>query len=215
MAKKTIPKKFWADRNISFEEMQKKSRTEIFAILKQFGEKQNIPNISWIGVNVLQFFLQLQKPKKVLEMGSANGFSSCIIADQLEKWDGKLLTGDVSEPSLESAQLNAEICNLQNIEFRFGNILQTIKKEDGPFDFVFIDAQKSWTHKFFMFAETLLSENGIIVVDDTQKFPDKMKSFHNHITREKDNWNWFTVPESDDAIMVFTRKKRENKKEVL
>ena len=186
--------------------MQKKSRTEIFVNLKKFGTEQNIPNISWICVNVLQFFLDLKKPKKVLEMGCANGFSSCVIADQLEKWDGKILTGDVSKPSLESAKLNAKVCNLQNIEFRFGDILQTIRKEDGPFDLIFIDAQKSWTHKFFVFSEILLSENGIIIVDDTQKFPDKMKSFHNHIKRESEKWSWFTVPETDDAIMVFTRK---------
>jgi len=179
-----------------------------FTDLKQFGEEQNIPNISWICVNVLHFFLDLRKPKKVLEMGCANGFSSVVIADSLEKWNGKLLTGDVSEPSLESAKKNAEVCRLTNIEFRFGNILETIQKEDGPFDLIFIDAQKSWTHKFFIFAETLLADDGIIVVDDTKKFPDKMKSFHNHIARKKDEWSWFTVPEPDDAIMVFTRKEK-------
>ncbi len=206
MAKKILPTKFWEHYNMSFSEMQQKSRTEIFTYLKQFGEEHTIPNISWICVNVLQFFLQLQHPKKVLEMGCANGFSSCIIADQLEQWNGTLLTGDISEPSLESAKLNAQICNLTNITFRFGDIIQTIHPEDGPFDLIFIDAQKSWTHKFFRFAETLLSEKGIIIVDDTKKFPDKMKSFHNHIQREQEKWNWFTIPESDDAIMVFTKK---------
>ncbi len=206
MSKKIIPKKFWECDGVSFEDMQKKSRQEIFHALKRFGENQNIPNISWVGVNVLRFFLQLRKPKKVLEMGCANGFSSCVIADQLENWGGVLLTGDVSEPSLESAKLNAEVCGLQNIKFRFGDILQTIKKEDGPFDLIFIDAQKSWTHKFFIFAESLLKKGGIIIVDDTQKFPDKMKSFHNHIEREKDSWVWFTVPETDDAIMIFMKK---------
>ncbi len=210
MSKKIIlPKKFWEALNITEEEMKKKSRTEIFSLLKQFGEEHTIPNISWIGVSVLHFLLPLKKPKKVLEMGCANGFSSCIIANTIEKWGGSLLTGDVSEPSLDSAKANAEICNLQNIEFRFGDILQTITVQDAPFDFIFIDAQKSWTHKFFMFAETLLSEDGIIMVDDTKKFPDKMKSFHNHIEREKEKWSWFTIPESDDAIMVFVRKKQQ------
>ena len=78
--------------------------------------------------------------------------------------------------------------------------------KDGLLDCIFIDAQKSWTHKFFLHASSLLSENGIIIVDDTKKFSDKMKSFHNLIAREKENWNFFTVPETDDAIMVFNRK---------
>jgi len=78
--------------------------------------------------------------------------------------------------------------------------------KDGLLDCIFIDAQKSWTHKFFLHASSLLSENEIIIVDDTKKFSDKMKSFHNLIAREKENWNFFTVPETDDAIMVFNRK---------
>lgn len=204
MAKKIIPQKFWDTES----EIENLSRSEFLKKLKQFGEEQNIPNISWTAVAVLQFFLELQKPKKVLEMGCANGFSSIIIADKLEQWNGKLITGDVSEPSLLSAKTNAKACNITNIEFRFGNILETIHSSDGPFDYIFIDAQKSWTHKFFIFASSLLAENGIIIVDDTKKFPDKMKSFHNHIAREKNLWHFFTIPETDDAIMVFTKKEK-------
>jgi len=206
MSKKIIPKKFWEFYGLSFDDIRKKKRDEILFLLKQFGDSHNIPNISWTGVNVLKFFLQLRKPKKVLEIGCANGFSSCVIADQLEKWNGELLTGDVSIDSIESAKLNAEVCGLKNIEFRFGDILQTVNREDGLFDLVFIDAQKSWTHKFFMFAENLLALNGVIIVDDTQKFPDKMKSFYNYIERKKDSLAWFTVPEIDDAIMIFVKK---------
>ena len=206
MAKKIIPRKFWTKEEES--EISELSRSQYLQRLRQFGKEQNIPNISPKGEEVLKFFLGIKKPKKVLEIGCANGYSSCVIATQIEEFSGKLFTGDVSEPSLESAKINAQMMNLKNIEFRFGNALEVFSpKKDGKFDFIFIDGQKSWTHKFFAFAKTMLSKNGIIIVDDTQKFPDKMKSFKNMIEREKDEWNFFAIPDSeDDAMMVFGKK---------
>lgn len=204
MAKKILPRKFWKTE----EEITGLSREAFLQKLKKFGEQENIPNISWTAVDLLRFLLSKTQPKKVLEMGCANGFSSIVLADMLQKWNGTLLTGDVSLPSIKSAICNAQACGIENIEFRFGNILETVDASDSPFDFIFIDAQKSWTHSFFSFAKTLLSPSGIIVVDDTQKFPDKMKSFHNLIHREKDEWRHFTVPEENDAIMVFTKKRK-------
>lgn len=203
--KKIIPRKFWTEEEET--EISGLSRNEFLQKLRKFGEEQNIPNISPKGEEVLKFFLGLKKPKKVLEIGCANGYSSCVIASEIEKFSGKLLTGDVSEPSLESAKINAQMMNLKNIEFRFGNALEVFASETEKFDFIFIDGQKSWTHKFFAFAKTIISEKGIIIVDDTQKFPDKMKSFHNMIAREKDDWNFFAIPDSeDDAMMVFSKK---------
>ena len=204
MPKKILPRKFWKTDL----EVENISRDDFLKKLKIFGEQENIPNISWTGVTVLQFFLNLRKPKKVLEMGCANGFSSLVIAQELEQWNGQLLTGDVSEPSLESAKCNAEAFGVHNIEFRFGDILQTVDLEDGPFDLIFIDAQKSWTHKFFMFASGLLAGGGIIVVDDIKKFPEKTKTFWNMIEREKANWSYFLVPEMDDAMAIFTKKSK-------
>ncbi len=208
MAKKIIPRKFWQeDEETTISQL---SRNEFLQKLRKFGEEQNIPNISPKGEEVLKFFLELKKPKKVLEIGCANGYSSCIIASEIEKYSGKLLTGDVSAPSLESAKTNSQMMKLRNVEFRFGNALEVFSPEedkDGKFDIVFIDGQKSWTHKFFAFAKTFLQKDGIIIVDDTQKFPDKMKSFHNMIEREKEEWNFFSIPDSeDDAMMIFSKK---------
>jgi predicted O-methyltransferase YrrM len=208
MPKKIIPRKFWNEKNEEeVKTISQLSRTKFLQKLRIFGEEQNIPNISPTGEDVLRFFLQLKKPKKVLEIGCANGYSSCVIASEIEKFSGTLLTGDVSEPSLESAKINAQMMKLHNIEFRFGDALKVFTQDDGPFDLIFIDGQKSWTHKFFQFAAPLLAKNGIIIVDDTQKFTDKMKSFKNLIEREKENWNFFSIPDSkDDAMMVFARK---------
>ena len=203
MAKKILPKQFWQHDD----EVTNLSREEFLMKLKSFGEQENIPNISWTGVDTLRFFLEIKKTKKVMEIGCANGFSTIVIADMIEKWGGKVVTCDVSTPSIASAQANWAACGLQNIEVREGSALEVFEEEkEGSFDFIFIDGQKSWTHKFFTMAAQKLSPSGIIIVDDTKKFADKMKSFKNLISKEKEKWIFFEVPEEDDALMVFTRR---------
>lgn len=196
-------KNFWQKKH----EVEHLSRTEFLYKLKSFGEEFGIPNISWTGVAVLEFFLHLLQPKKVLEIGAANGFSGMIMAKELEKWGGNLLTTEISIPSFHTAQKNFDAASFQNIEIRLGDALQTINENDAPFDMIFIDGQKSWTHKFFAFAETMLSDNGVIVVDDVRKFPDKMQSFWNFLEREKHKWIFFEVKDGDDGILVI-RKNR-------
>lgn len=209
MAKKILLRKFWNDDK----EVNSLSRIEFLKALKDFGEQENIPNISWIGVNTLRFFLELKQPKKVMEIGCANGFSSIVIADSISPWNGKLFTCDVSTPAIASAKENWRVCNIQNIEVREGSALEVFeedkkqgREEEKNFDCIFIDAQKSWTHKFFEFASKKIAPGGIIIIDDTKKFKDKMKSFKNLIEREKNHWIFFEIPEYDDALMVFTRR---------
>lgn len=205
MAKKILPRRFWTDKN----EIKNFSRQDFLQALKEFGEQENIPNISWTGVDTLRFFLEVQRPMRVMEIGCANGFSSIVIADMLEQWGGELITCDVSAPSIASAKENWKMCGLQNIEVREGSALEVFERDEEKFDCIFIDGQKSWTHKFFEMAAQKLSLQGVIIVDDTKKFFEKMKSFKNLVEKEKNNWIFFEIPEEDeeDALMVFTRKK--------
>lgn len=201
--KKYLPKKFWEKE----EEIKNISREGFIKKLKIFGETHNIPNISWTGVNVLRFFLELLKPTKVLEMGCANGFSSIVIAERLEKWEGVLYTGDVSVPSIESAKENMKAVNLSNIIIKTGDILETYADIDIKFDLVFIDAQKSLTGKFFNLAKKLTKKESIIIIDDVLKFPEKMSDFYKILEKEKDKWIKVSIPEKseNDGILVLKR----------
>jgi predicted O-methyltransferase YrrM len=201
--KKHLPKKFWKTE----EEIKNISRNEFINKLKIFGKVHNIPNISWTGVNILRFFLELQKPKTVLEMGCANGFSSIVIADKLEKWKGVLYTGDVSLPSIESAKENIKAINLSNIIIKTGNILETYSDIDIKFDLIFIDAQKSLTDKFFNLAKKLIKKDTLIIIDDVLKFSDKMSKFYEVLEKEKDEWTTISIPEKSEGDSILVLKK--------
>lgn len=183
------------------------NRENFLQQLKHFGEKNDIPNVSWEGVSLLRFFLDLLRPKRVLEIGCANGFSTIVIADTIEKWGGTLLTTDISAPTFASAKKNFAKANLTNIDMRFGDALSVVSKKDAPFDLVFIDAQKNKTHEFFFLAEKILSEKGMILVDDVRKFPEKMEKFYELIKEKCDTWYFLEIPVEEGDAMVVARRK--------
>ncbi len=174
--------------------------------LKRYGEQENIPNISWETANVLRFFLLLLKPKKVLEIGCANGFSTIFMADILEEWDGSILSLERSLPSLTQAKENVTKALLTNVHFRLGDALFLLDSDDGDFDFVFIDAEKKQTHLFFNMIEPFLSKNAVVVIDDFRKFPEKMAPFYEILKEKKKKWSMVEIPtEAGDALLIITR----------
>lgn len=173
--------------------------------LKRHGERENIPNISWETATILRFFLSLVKPKKVLEIGCANGFSTVFIADILEEWNGTILSLERSIPSLAQAKENVQKAQLHNVSFRFGDALELLEPEDEVFDFIFIDAEKKMTHLFFEMGEQFLASGGIVFIDDFRKFPEKMAPFYKMLEEKKETWEMVEIPtEEGDAVMVMT-----------
>ena len=147
-------------------------------------------------------------PKHVLEIGSANGISSIVIADCLEKWEGELWTCDRSKPTFQQAQENFTKAELSNIHAFFGiapDILQEMPQK--TFDFVFLDAEKKRTLSFFKAIIPRLSRIGCVLLDDAGLFPKKMQSFFDFLEKEKSIWKWQDIPaEKGDKMMLIQRR---------
>jgi len=74
--------------------------------LKQEGERENIPNISEKNASFLRKILFIKKAKNILEIGTANGYSTLQFAFEVKKFNGKIITIDFSPKSYEKAQEN-------------------------------------------------------------------------------------------------------------
>lgn len=61
-------------------------REEFLKDLKTYGLKNNIPNISLENAQFLREILKKKQVKNILEIGSANGYSTIHFASELEKW---------------------------------------------------------------------------------------------------------------------------------
>ncbi len=72
--------------------------------LKKYGIQENIPNISWETAEFIHSQVQNKNPKNVLEIGTANGFSTIWIADALSS--GKIVTIERSAPTFRESIQN-------------------------------------------------------------------------------------------------------------
>lgn len=83
--------------------------------------------------------------KSVLEIGTSTGHSGIWIAWALSKTGGKLITIEIDEGRYRTAIENFKMAGLSDyVDARITDAHSLVKELDGPFDFVFSDADKAW-----------------------------------------------------------------------
>jgi caffeoyl-CoA O-methyltransferase len=114
----------------------------------------------------LGMLVAITNAKSVLEVGTFTGFSALAMASALPE-DGKLITCDVSEVSTEIAKRHwADSPHGKKIEFRMGPAATTIDTLSGPFDLVFLDADKGNYKTYWEKSLPKLRRGGLLVVDN-------------------------------------------------
>lgn len=115
---------------------------------------------------LLQLLVFALQAKRVLEIGMFTGFSALMMAAALPD-DGRLVTCDIDPERIAIAkEFFARSPHGHKIEVRQGPALETMKTLDGPFDLVFIDADKGNYMNYYEAALPLLAPTGLIAVDN-------------------------------------------------
>ncbi len=119
---------------------------------------------------LLHLLARMSGARKMLEIGSLGGYSTIWLARALPE-DGRLITLEVSPKHAEVARRNLARADLAGkVEIRIGAALQTLPKIEaeglGPFDFVFIDADKTNNAAYLEWALRLSKPGTAIVVDN-------------------------------------------------
>ncbi len=132
-------------------------------------ESQNAPQmmVGALEGAFLSFVVGLTQPRLVLEIGTFTGWSSIAMASALP--DGaKLVSCDVNTETTVIARRYAEEAGVANrIDYRLGPALETLATLDGPFDLVFIDADKPGYIDYYEAALAKLADGGVILADNT------------------------------------------------
>ena len=115
----------------------------------------------------LQLLVSVAGARHVLEIGTFSGYSALAMAAGLPP-DGRITTCEVEPRHAEMAQrFIDESPYAGRIEVRLGPALDTLAGLDGPFDLVFIDADKTNYANYYEAVLPKLAERGLIVVDNT------------------------------------------------
>jgi caffeoyl-CoA O-methyltransferase len=114
----------------------------------------------------LEFLVRLGGARRVLELGTFTGYSSLSMARGLPE-GGRVISCDVDPETTAIARRYAEEAGLvDRIEYRLGPALDTIAELDGPFDLVFIDADKPNYRNYYEAVLPKLADDGLIVADN-------------------------------------------------
>jgi caffeoyl-CoA O-methyltransferase len=110
--------------------------------------------------------VRLSGARRILELGTFTGYSSISMASALPA-DGRIITCDVDpEATAIARRYMDESGHGDKIEIRLGPALETIETLEGPFDIVFIDADKSSYRAYYEAVLPLLAEDGVIIADN-------------------------------------------------
>ena len=114
----------------------------------------------------LKMMTQLVHAKRVLEIGMFTGYSALCFAEVLSE-DGTVTTCEIDEESAALARrFFARSPHGNKITIRMGPGLETMRELRGPFDLIFIDADKQNYLNYYRRAKDLLARNGLILIDN-------------------------------------------------
>ena len=114
----------------------------------------------------LKMMTQVVQATRVLEIGMFTGYSALCFAEALPA-DGTVITCEVDEESAALArQYFARSPIGKKIEVRMGPALDTMRHLKGPFDLIFIDADKINYVNYYRRALDLLAPRGLILIDN-------------------------------------------------
>ena len=120
--------------------------------IERAARMEGVPVLRKDSQHLLRILIAMQAPRRILEIGTAVGFSASFMA---------LLDTNVKITTLEMDESLAERISLIR-----GDAAETLKGLTGPFDFVFMDAAKGQYPVYFKEVKRLLVPGGLLVTDN-------------------------------------------------
>ncbi|MDQ1238927.1 MAG: caffeoyl-CoA O-methyltransferase [Thermodesulfobacteriota bacterium] len=131
------------------------------AFLSKHASQWDYMSVPEADGKLLYDIIVKNKYTSALEIGTSTGHSAIWIAWAVSKTGGKLITVEIDESRYRTAVENFKKAGLSGyIDARLGDAHELVPKLDGPFDFVFADADKNWHKNYFDAVEPKLVTGG-------------------------------------------------------
>ena len=141
-------------------------RAPLVREMEELAARDRIPIVEWETARFLATLTRALQPRRVLEVGTAIGFSTLHIAEQLPP-GGRIFTLERDERRIGQARDFLDRGGvLDRVEIVEGDALETLPGVDGPFDMLFLDATKGEYRRYLEIAEAKSSERAVLLVDN-------------------------------------------------
>ena len=136
----------------------------------------------------LHILVKATRSKKVLELGSSHGFSAIWIGLALEETGGVLTTIEIDKERYDLARKNVKDAGLsERVTCIKGDAHAEVVKHEGPFDFVFVDADKEGQVDYFnkLYPRKLVP-GGVLIVHNAIRQASSMRDYLDLIQKHRD-----------------------------
>jgi predicted O-methyltransferase YrrM len=142
-------------------------RTPLFMEMEKFAVENQVPIMELAGIETMLQILRIHDSRKILEVGTAIGYSALRMADALPKAAIVTIERDVeriqlAEEFIERSEHHEQIFLIKGDALEVEEQVQT----QAPFDAIFVDAAKGQYKKFFEIYSKYLNKDGIIITDN-------------------------------------------------
>lgn len=144
--------------------------------IEQEAKETFVPIIRKETQSFLKVLLMMKKPVRVLEVGTAIGYSAILMSHYLPK-DGRITTIEKYEKRIPIARENfSRAAVADRITLLEGDALEIMKSLEEPFDFIFMDAAKGQYIHYLPEAIRLLAPEGVLMSDNVLQDGDVIES---------------------------------------
>lgn len=143
-----------------------KEKEGLLKELEIYAKENNVPIVHKEVSDLLKVLLKVQRPKKILEVGCAIGYSSILFASSLDG-EVEIITVERNEKMIEKAKENIKRAGLEDkITILEGDAEELLKTVDGEFDMIFLDAAKGQYKLFYDMVIDKLKVDGLLISDN-------------------------------------------------
>lgn len=132
--------------------------------MEDYAKEHSVPISQPESIRFLEIIIKIANAKKILEVGSAIGYSAIRMANAA---GGEVTTIELSDEMADVAEANIESAGLSDkITLIRGDAREVLPNIEGEYDLIFVDAAKGQYAEFFEQSKRLLKKGGIMVSDN-------------------------------------------------
>lgn len=185
---------------------QKAIDEKVQSFLTKNKSKWHDLNVPYEDGKVLYDLILKHNYTSALEIGTSTGHSTIWIAWALSKTGGKLTTIEIDEVRHKMAIENLKAVGLSEyVDARLADAHDLVKKLDGPFDFVFSDADKTWYTQYFKDLQPKLSVGGCFTAHNVNNNFSGVREFMDYVKGLK-NFETSIVGSRGEGISLSYKK---------
>ena len=154
----------------------------------------------------LSVLVKSTKSQNILEVGTSNGYSTIWLASALPE-NGLVTTIECSLQKISEAEVNFKNAQVSNkIHQIHGEAETSLAKLEAPFDFIFLDAERSLYMTMLVDIERLLKPGGLIVVDNAISHEHELSDFIEYF-KQNAEYHCCLVPVGKGEFLAYKSEK--------